>query len=112
MGYGASFVATEDRRAATISVDYADGWFRSLRNCGAAYFKGVKLPFLRRVSMDSVTIDISDLPEGALSAGDFVDLIGDHQTLADVAGDAQTIGNEILTSLGRRHERFYVSGRE
>ena len=57
--------------------------------------------------MDSIILDISALPEGALKAGDLVELIGRHQTVDDVAGHAGTIGYEILTSLGHRFHRIY-----
>jgi len=55
--------------------------------------------------MDSLTIDITDLPDGTLQLGSLVEIIGPHQTLEDVARDAGTISYEILTSLGYRYHR-------
>lgn len=60
--------------------------------------------------MDLITFDITAVPAGALDAGDDVELIGDHQTVDDLADEAATIGYEILTSLGRRYTRCYVGG--
>lgn len=108
VGYGLTFTATQAMRIATISIGYADGWPRQLGNRGAAYFEGRRLPLVGRVSMDSLTLDVSSLPDGALRPGDAVELIGPHQTLDDVAVDADTITYEILTGLGRRFARTYL----
>ncbi|MEP9399708.1 alanine racemase [Mesorhizobium sp. KR2-14] len=108
IGYGHTFRTAGPLRAATISLGYADGWHR--RAAAGAYFNGVRLPFIGRVSMDSIIIDISALPEGALKAGDLVELIGSHQAVDDVAGHAGTIGYEVLTGLGHRFHRIYQDG--
>jgi alanine racemase len=71
------------------------------------YCDGVRLPIVGRVSMDSITIDISALPEGRLTLGSRVEVLGPHQTLEDVARDAGTISYEILTGLGHRYHRQY-----
>ncbi|MBR1218807.1 alanine racemase [Bradyrhizobium sp. U87765 SZCCT0131] len=107
VGYGLTFHAAAPTRLATIGVGYADGWPRCLGNRGAAFFNGIRLPIAGRVSMDSMTLDISALPAGTLNPGDSVELIGPHQSLDDVAGDAGTIAYEILTSLGQRYARIH-----
>ena len=56
---------------ATISLGYADGWPR--RAATAAWADGRRLPFVGRVSMDSIVLDISALPAGRLAAGDLVE---------------------------------------
>ncbi|RVB79454.1 alanine racemase [Mesorhizobium sp. M6A.T.Cr.TU.014.01.1.1] len=108
VGYGHIFHVTEPLAAATISLGYADGWHR--RAASAAWFENVPLPFLGRVSMDSIVLDISALPPDRLKAGDLVELIGPSQTVDQAAGHAGTIGYEILTSLGHRFHRRYVTG--
>lgn len=108
VGYGLDHVAPSSQRLATIAMGYADGWPRSLGGKGAAWHEGVRLPIVGRVSMDSLTIDISALAENCLSEGDFVELLGPSQSLADVARDANTITYEILTGLGLRHARFVI----
>lgn len=110
VGYGLEHVAPSARRLATIGVGYGDGWPRSLGGKGAAWFEERRLPIVGRVSMDSLTIDISDLPGSRLEEGDFVELLGPAQSLADVARDGGTIPYEILTRLGARHQRVYVDG--
>ena len=106
VGYGHSFHTSSLMRTATISLGYADGWPR--RAVAAAWFNGVRLPFIGRVSMDSIILDISALPEGRLKGGDLVELIGEHQSIDEVATIAGTIGYEILTSLGGRFHRVHV----
>ena len=109
VGYGGTYITKRPSRLATIAVGYADGWHRCLGDKSAAYFSGVRLPIIGRISMDSMTIDVTDLPEDILKRGDYVELIGKHQTIDEVARDAGTIPYEILTSLGRRYERRYIS---
>ncbi|MCM2293273.1 alanine racemase [Allorhizobium sp. BGMRC 0089] len=108
VGYGATHVTTRETRLATLAAGYADGLPRALSDRGAAWFNGVRLPIVGRVSMDSMTVDISALPEGALPLGTLVDIIGPQQSLEEVAAQAGTISYEILTSLGQRYHRIYL----
>lgn len=107
VGYGANYVTKTGTRLATIAAGYADGLPRSLSDRGAVYYNGVRLPIVGRVSMDSITIDISALPAGTLSLGSLVEVIGPNQTLEMLGADAGTISYEMLTSLGHRYRRQY-----
>lgn len=107
VGYGLTHIAPTAQRLATIAIGYADGWPRSLSGIGAAYFNGIRLPIAGRLSMDSMTVCLDALTSQTLREGDFVELIGPSQTLADVARDADTIAYEILTRTGTRHQRIY-----
>lgn len=108
VGYGHSHVCERESRIATIGVGYADGLPRSLGNRGAAWHAGEPLPIVGRVSMDSMTIDVTALPPGAIEPGDWVELIGSHQSVDRLADDADTISYEILTRLGARYERIHL----
>lgn len=107
VGYNGTYEAAGETRLATIAAGYADGLPRSLSGLGAVYCDGIRLPIVGRVSMDSITIDISALPAGRLGLGSLVEVLGPHQALEDIARDAGTISYEILTGLGRRYERAY-----
>ncbi|NEK55197.1 alanine racemase, partial [Rhizobium leguminosarum] len=107
VGYGATHVTAGETRLATIAAGYADGLRRSLSGRGAVYSGGVRLPIVGRVSMDSITVDISALPEGTLTLGSLVEVLGPNQTLEDLAQNAGTISYEILTGLGHRYARRY-----
>jgi len=105
VGYGHTYFTNRAATLATISLGYGDGWHR--HSAAGAFFEGQRLPFIGRVSMDSIIIEITSLPEGTLREGDLVELIGEHQTVDDVAGHAGTIGYEVLTGLGARFHRIY-----
>lgn len=111
VGYGLSFTATRETVLAIVPVGYADGWPRCLGNRGAVYVGGVRAPIVGRVSMDSMTVDVTYVPRTLCGAGAIVELIGPHQTIDDVARDADTISYEILTRLGSRYARVYHSAR-
>lgn len=108
VGYGLDYTAPSRRRLATLGIGYADGWPRSLGDVGAVWHAGERLPIVGRVSMDSMTVDLTALAPDTLAEGDFVELLGPSQSLADVARDAGTIAYEILTRLGTRSERIVI----
>lgn len=108
VGYGAGWRAARESRIATVSVGYADGFMRSAGNRARVWVDGQALPVVGRVSMDSITVDVSDVGPQRLTPDTLVDVINDHCTVDDVAACAQTIGYEVLTSLGRRYARCYV----
>lgn len=110
VGYGATHRVGGKGKIATISVGYADGFLRSLSGAGFGVIAGRRVPVVGRVSMDLVTLDVGDVPASALAPGAFVELIGPHHTIDELAVEAGTIGYEILTALGRRYCRRYHGG--
>lgn len=108
VGYGATHRSARPARLATIGLGYADGYFRSLGNRGIAVAGGKRVPVVGRVSMDLLTLDVSEVPQTSLRLGDYVDLIGPEITVDEVAERAGTIGYEILTSLRHRYARRYL----
>lgn len=110
VGYGMSHHCSRPTRIATIAVGYADGWPRHLSNRGSTYIGGVRAPIIGRVSMDSITLDVTDVPDALLYPGAPVELLGPNQGIDDVAADAGTISYEILTQLGHRYARDYRGG--
>jgi alanine racemase len=106
VGYGATWQANRPTKVATIACGYADGWLRSLSGRGAACIGDKQLPFLGRVSMDLITLDVSQAPEAV--PGRMVELLGSRMTVDDVAARAGTNGYEVLTRLGKRFARSYL----
>jgi alanine racemase len=90
---------------ATVALGYADGLPRTLSNRGAAAIDGVRVPMVGRISMDMITLDVTDLAQTP-RPGDEVELLGDSITLGEVAQNAGTNEYEILTRL-RRTPRVY-----
>ncbi len=109
VGYGHTAHTTAPARLATIAVGYADGYLRAGSNRGAAWCGGAPMPLLGRVSMDSIVLDATGVPAGALAEGGLVELIGPHRDVDAVAADAGTVGYEVLTSLGHRYHRRYIA---
>nr|WP_194300424.1 alanine racemase [Acetobacter farinalis] len=107
VGYGLTWRADGPRRVATLATGYADGFARQGAEKGCAWFKGQRLPVLGRISMDSMTVDISDIPEGQIAPDDTVELLNASHGVDAVAQAEGTIGYEVLTSLGRRYHRVY-----
>ena len=110
VGYGATKKFTSDRQIVVLGAGYADGIFRALGNNMQAWCKGVRIACVGRVSMDSVAFDVSDLPENIRpKEGELVELLGEHITVNELAERAGTVSYEILTSLGARYPRCFVS---
>jgi len=108
VGYDATYTANRTMNLATIAAGYGDGLPRTLSSRGAAFFEGIRLPIVGRVSMDSIQLDITGLAKTVVGLGSLVELIGEHQSIDQLAADAGTIPNEILTNLGNRYSRVYV----
>lgn len=108
VGYGATHRTTRPSRLATVSAGYADGLFRALGNRGHAYLGEVRVPVVGRVSMDLLTLDVTDAPVELARRGAMVELIGPQHSADDLAKEAGTIGYEMLTALGRRYPRRYL----
>ncbi len=109
VGYGATHrIERACVRLATVGVGYADGYLRSASGRGLVYLGNRLVRVVGRVSMDLITIDVSEVPEEESRPGTWVELIGPHLPIDEVADHAGTIGYEILTSLGRRYRRRYI----
>ena len=108
VGYGASHQATRPAKIATAAIGYGDGYLRALSNAGTAFIDGLEVPVVGRISMDLTTLDVTAVPDSRLWLGQTVDFIGPHNPVDRVAAQADTIGYEILTQLGRRYQRRYV----
>ncbi|WP_169568744.1 alanine racemase [Sneathiella limimaris] len=108
VGYGATYRTSKRSRIATVSIGYADGYFRYLGNKAEVSINNKRVPVVGRVSMDMITIDITSLDEGECERGDLVYLIGESVTLDYIAEKAGTVAYEILTSLGQRCHRRYL----
>jgi alanine racemase len=107
VGYGATFRAARPSTLATIGLGYADGLMRAIGNRGKGAIAGVRAPVAGRVSMDLVTLDVSEVPPDVLTIGAEVEFLGDTISLEEFAAHAGTASYEVLTSLGHRVPRSY-----
>lgn len=104
VGYGNSWIARRPSRIATVAAGYADGLHRAIGGGIDVFFGNQPCPVVGRISMDLITVDVTDLPEDP----ERLRILNGHQTVDDLAEAAGTIGYEILTSLGARYSRGYV----
>ncbi|MGI9523565.1 MAG: alanine racemase [Hyphomicrobiaceae bacterium] len=112
VGYGGSYTVTRPSRVATIACGYADGFLRALggddvRPGPAGYIGDYQVRVIGRVSMDLITLDVTDVPEDLAVRGAWVEVIGDRVTVDDLTDRAGTIGYELLSRLSRRVHRIY-----
>src|SRR2546430_12046127 len=109
VGYGALWRAPGPARVATVAIGYADGVHRARANRGHVLVRGHRAPLIGMVSMDAITLDVSEVP--GVQVGDTATLIGRDGdqviTGEEVAEWSGTISYEVLTSIGQRVERRY-----
>jgi alanine racemase len=113
IGYGSTWRTERQSRIATLACGYADGFLRALSgpsgNPGPVGFIGDHpVPVVGRVSMDLITVDVTDVPHALAQRGAWVEVMGARTTIDDLTDRAGTIGYELLTRLGRRVLRFYA----
>lgn len=104
VGYNQNYEAPIDRTIALIGEGHADTISRGYGNNGYVYFNDVKLPIIGNVSMDLTAIDVTEV-SNVINEGDYVEVIGENQSLEEFASYGGTIGYEILTLLSKRYNR-------
>ena len=112
VGYGGNWTARRPTRLAVVSAGYADGYFRAgSSNDGTrgaeVMVAGRRCPVAGRISMDLLTVDVTELEKNAVRRGHMATLIGEGITVDELAHHFGTIGYEVLTSLGARYARVY-----
>jgi len=110
VGYGATWHAPGRARVATAAIGYADGVFRARANRGHVLIRGHRAPLIGMVSMDAITLDVTEVT--GVQVGDVVTVIGEDgdETIRaeEVALWSDTISYEVLTAIGPRVERRYA----
>lgn len=107
VGYGANWTATRPSRIATITIGYGDGYPRTAANGTPVLVNGQRAPLAGRVSMDMITVDVTDL--GEVRVGDPVVLWGEDLPLTEVEPHTATIGYELLTRMPARTPRVVLT---
>lgn len=107
VSYGRTFEAEEDMTVATVTIGYADGYFRDFSNKGYMLLKGKKCRILGRVCMDQTIIDVSGIEN--VKIGDEVTVFSaiESPTADDLANFADTINYEVICAVSKRVPRYY-----
>lgn len=110
VGYGMRYTATEPRRIAVLPIGYGDG-FPRVRNLGQALIHGKRAPVVGGVSMDALTVDITEIPEAQL--WDVATLMGrdgsEEISVHDIAKLKISASYDVLCSWRGRLPRIYVN---
>ncbi len=101
IGYGTTFMASENMKVATVPVGYSHGYSRSLSNQGRVLIRGKRLAVIGIVNMNILMVDISEALE--VEKGDEVILIGDQGeqsvSVASFGELSNQLNYELLTRL-------------
>jgi alanine racemase len=105
VGYNATWTSARPSLIAAVGIGYGDGYPRHAANGTPVIVNGRRAALAGRVSMDTITVDITDC--GAVAVGDEVELWGAQLPAAEVARHAATISYELFTSVTTRVPREY-----
>ena len=107
IGYGGTHRIEKSGRIGVVACGYADGYPRHAPTGTPVVVEGRRVPLVGRVSMDMITVDLTQLPEAGEGAD--VELWGDALPVDEVARAAGTISYELLCGVTQRVP-FEVTG--
>ena len=100
VGYGSRWRAPREARIGVVACGYADGYPRHAPDGTPVWVAGTHVPLVGRVSMDMITVDLTDVPQADVGAE--VELWGEHVPIDAVAERADTVGYELMCALAPR----------
>lgn len=112
ISYGRRYITNRETTIASVTLGYADGYFRGLTNKTSALIRGRKFPVVGTVCMDQVMIDVGNEP---VQIGDEVVFIGSSGTKKitgwDIAKTVGTIPYEVTCAISSRVPRKYINAK-
>jgi alanine racemase len=106
VGYDGCWTSSRPSLIATLGAGYADGYPRHAPNGTPVLINQQRAPLVGRISMDSITIDITDCH--GVKVADEATLWGPELPASVIAECARTASYELFTGLGRRVSREYI----
>jgi alanine racemase len=103
VGYGSRWTAMRPSRIGVVAAGYADGYPRTAPDGTPVLVRGCRCPLVGQVSMDMLTVDLTDHPH--LDEADPVTLWGDGLGVDEVAAACGTTAYELLTGVTPRVPR-------
>jgi len=100
IGYGSCWSSQRESQIAVVAIGYGDGYPRHASNDTPVKINGHICPLAGRVSMDMITVDVTDLANPA-DVGDEVELWGEGLDVGEVACNSSTIAYELLCNTGK-----------
>ena len=107
IGYNQTYKTSKKITVAILGIGYADGISRKLSNNGYVFYKNKKFNIIGRVSMDTITVDITN-KINSIKVGTYMEIINYEYDIEKMANKCKTISNEILTSISERVKRIYI----
>ena len=105
VGYGGVWRASRPSRIATVAIGYGDGYPRNARNGTPVCVNGAVAPLAGRVSMDMITVDVTDVPNVEIGAP--VELWGLNINITEIGLSTDASPYELLTRISPRVPRIY-----
>lgn len=109
IGYGGTWQTAKPSVIGVVAAGYGDGYPRHIAQNTPVWVNGVQVPIVGRVSMDMLTVDLTDFPQVAI--GDPVELWGQHIPVETIAMSAGTIAYELLCQFSPRVRQDGKKGR-
>ncbi|HCK81034.1 MAG TPA: alanine racemase [Candidatus Competibacter sp.] len=100
IGYSGTWVCPRDSRIGVVAIGYGDGYPRHAPSGTPLLVNGRRAPLVGRVSMDMLTVDLSELPEAEV--GDPVILWGRGLPAEEIASKVGTITYELFCKVTPR----------
>ena len=100
VGYGNAWIANRPTKLGVVAIGYGDGYPRHIANGAPVLVKQQRVPLVGRVSMDMLTVDVSDCPDAHV--GDPVTLWGEQLPVEEIAHYAGTIPYTLLCGITQR----------
>lgn len=115
IGYGRTFMAGRPSRIGVLPIGYGDGFIRDYSNNAEVLVHGMRAPVVGRVSMDMITVDLTNVPE-IVGVGDEAVLLGNQKwqnrvdtiTSEELARRANSITYEVTCLIGKRVPRIFM----
>jgi alanine racemase len=104
ISYGNRWVAKKDSIIGTLPFGYADGYPRNMNNKGAVIIKKIKYPIIGVICMDQCMVELNE----SITLEDDVHIINEYISVQDIARDANTNKNDIVSRFTPRVPRIYI----
>ena len=113
IGYGHIYTTPSEKKIATVSIGYADGYNRCMTGVGYVLIRGKKAPVVGKVCMDQMMVDVTDIADVAVE--DIAVVLGKS---GDLEISAETLGEmcysfsyEVVCTFTSRVKRvYYLNG--
>lgn len=100
VGYGGDWICPHPTRMGIAAIGYGDGYPRNVQSGTPVLVQGRRVPLIGRVSMDMISVDLTECPEAVV--GDPVTLWGEGLPVEEIARHASTIPYVLLCNVTQR----------